>query len=419
MHYEVIIIGSGAGECAAAYHLTQTGKRVLLLEKGMPLPKDGSTLDVEKVMKRGLFLNQEPWVDRSGRVTAPEEHFNLGGKTKWYGAALLRFSPREFLADEARACLPWPIRYEELEPFYAEAERLLAVRFFAPEANFQQIAAGLSRIDPGWRSERLAVGLAPEILEDAQEARHFDGFASVRGLKFHGESALLERVRGKPNLQVVTGKAVTRLLPAPEMPLRVSGVECADGSRYEADAVLLAAGALHSPRLLQIYLEQNELAQKLPAYRNVGRNYKFHVLTAMLAFSHRPVTDTLCKTMLLLNDAFPSSSVQTLGGNLAYEIVMTQFPQRVPGGFSMRFARRAYGFFLQTEDGSHPDNRIVAAANGSDYPGSITILTALPLRWPSTAGSLEPCNGNCCDSATLLSPSRFQSPARHTLAGPW
>jgi hypothetical protein len=176
---------------------------------------------------------------------------------------------------------------------------------------------------------------------------------------------------------------------------------------------------LHSPRLLQIYLEQNELAQKLPAYRNVGRNYKFHVLTAMLAFSHRPVTDTLCKTMLLLNDAFPSSSVQTLGGNLAYEIVMTQFPQRVPGGFSMRFARRAYGFFLQTEDGSHPDNRIVAAANGSDYPGSITILTALPLRWPSTAGSLEPCNGNCCDSATLLSPSRFQSPARHTLAGPW
>ena len=49
MHYDIIIIGSGAGGSAAAYHLTQTGKRVLLLEKGPPLPKDGSTLDIEEV----------------------------------------------------------------------------------------------------------------------------------------------------------------------------------------------------------------------------------------------------------------------------------------------------------------------------------------------------------------------------------
>ena len=39
-----------------------------------------------------------------GRRTVPEEHFNLGGKTKWYGAALLRFAPHEFEADPAHQC---------------------------------------------------------------------------------------------------------------------------------------------------------------------------------------------------------------------------------------------------------------------------------------------------------------------------
>ncbi|HEX6828559.1 MAG TPA: FAD-dependent oxidoreductase, partial [Burkholderiales bacterium] len=73
MHYDVIIIGSGAGGSAAAFHLAQTGRRVLLLEKGMPLPRDGSTLDAGKVVRRGEFLSDEPWLDREGRITVPEE----------------------------------------------------------------------------------------------------------------------------------------------------------------------------------------------------------------------------------------------------------------------------------------------------------------------------------------------------------
>lgn len=366
MHYDIIIIGSGAGGSAAAYHLTQTGKRVLLLEKGPPLPKDGSTLDIDIVLRQGAFLSSEAWHDRNGRVVMPEEHFNLGGKTKWYGAALLRFSPREFLGDEDRQCLSWPIRYDDLEPFYAEAERLLGVCEFMPEPGLQAIANGLSRLDSGWRGERLALGLSTNILDDQIEARRFDGFASVRGLKADGER-LLDRVRGKPNLTIATGKPVAKLLAAQDAPTRVIGVECEDGTRYFADAVLLAAGALHSPRLLQVYLEQTGLARTLPAYSSVGRNYKSHVLTAMLAFSHRPVTDVLCKTLLLFHEAFPYSSVQTLGGSLAYELVMNQFPGYMPRRGAAEIARRAYGFFLQTEDGSHPDNRIFAA-DGSAHP---------------------------------------------------
>jgi len=367
MHYDAIVIGSGAGGAATAFHLAQTGKRVLVLEKGMPLPRDGSTLDADKVLRRGLFLSNEPWLDRAGRITVPEEHFNLGGKTKWYGAALLRFATHEFEADSAHQCLPWPFGYEELEPYYEEAERLLAVRRFPIEPGLREIMAGLKRRDAGWHERPLAVGLAEDILRHPEEARHFDGFSSVRGLKADGET-LLDRVRRRSNLEIITGKPVLALLPHPDDPTRVSGVACEDGTRYEGDVVILAAGALHSPRLLQTYLERTGLAARLPCYASVGRHYKFHVLTAMIAFSHRRVSDVLCKTALLLHDALPHSTVQTLGGNLAEEIVRAQFPRAVPGLLAGLAAGRAYGLFLQTEDGSHPDNRILANANGSGRP---------------------------------------------------
>jgi choline dehydrogenase-like flavoprotein len=80
----------------------------------------------------------------------------------------------------------------------------------------------------------------------------------------------------------------------------------------------------------------------------------------MLALSHREVRDVLCKTQLLLSDRFPHSSVQTLGGSLAEYIVATRLPAWFPEQFARPVGRRVYGLFLQTEDGSHPDNRVVA-----------------------------------------------------------
>ena len=176
--YDAIIVGSGAGGAAVAYKLVRGGKRVLLLEKGAPLPRDRSTLDVKQVFKEGRFKNKEQWVDgynkilpdyasSSAMVTIPSacesaiqvrhacslrasatrasdlergygrrmfplqksgdfipgEFYNVGGKTKWYGAALLRFAPHEFRPDETHQCLGWPIGHDELAPYYDEAER--------------------------------------------------------------------------------------------------------------------------------------------------------------------------------------------------------------------------------------------------------------------------------------------------------
>jgi choline dehydrogenase-like flavoprotein len=356
--FDAVVIGSGAGGSAAAYKLATSGLRVALVEKGRELPRDSSTLDFDKVVHRGLFKSKEQWFDGRGRTFAPEEYFNVGGKTKWYGAALLRYGRHEFEADAAHQCLGWPIAYDELQPYYEEAESLLGIRSFAAEPDLAQILRRL-RASGAWRSEGLPLGLARSILDHPLEASRFDGFASVAGLKADGETAFLSKLRGMPNLKLLTGEAAVELLGERGNPRHIAGVRLADGRVLHARAVLLAAGALHSPRLLAQYLGASGL-QQIPAAANVGRNLKLHLLTAVVAVSLSRKTDLIRKTTLLLNDALPHSSIQPLGFD--GELIATLVPKVAPRVLARLIGQRAYGFFLQTEDGSHADNRVSAGA---------------------------------------------------------
>ena len=230
MAHDVIIIGSGAGGAAAAYVLARAGLAVLLIEQGPVLPRDGSTLDVPTVAGVGRFLSKESWHDRHGHTIVPQERFNLGGKTKWYGAALLRFGPHEFKADPAHACLAWPIGYDDLKPYYEQAETLLGVRHFDVEPELAAITAKLKKNNDGWRTEPLPMGLAANILDHPEEARRFDGFASVKALKGDAEVSFINRCRHLPNLKILPDAKVAGLMPETANPRRVSGVLLADGT---------------------------------------------------------------------------------------------------------------------------------------------------------------------------------------------
>jgi choline dehydrogenase-like flavoprotein len=361
--YDAVIVGSGAGGAAASYALSRAGLEVLLLEKGAPLPRDGSTLDDECVVTRGEFLSKEPWIDGRGGAICPEEHFNLGGKTKWYGAAVLRYSPREFTAEPDYAARGWPIAYDDLAPYYEEAERLLGVRTFPCEPGLARILERLSKHDAGWQSAPLPMALSAGILNDRREATHFDGFASVANLKGDAEENFLKAVGGRANFTLRTDAEVVALLPAPDaasatgVAPAVGGVRLAGGEELHARLVLLAAGALHSPRLLRRYLAAHGADSRAAAPDLAGRNLKKHVLTAMVAVSFYRQHDLLRKTMFTTHGAFPHSSVQPLGFDA--ELIATLIPKIVPRFIANIVSRRAYGFFLQTEDGSHPDNRVL------------------------------------------------------------
>jgi choline dehydrogenase-like flavoprotein len=362
-HYDVIVVGSGAGGSAVAHRLTKAGKRVLLLEKGGRLPRDGSTLDVKTVFAEGKYKNQVEWSDGHGKPFVPGEYYNIGGKTKWYGAALLRMAPHEFEADPGFHCRDWPIEYADLEPYYADAEKLLHVNRFEHEPELAELIDTICGADEGWKPDVLPLGLKKEILDDPNEAKHFDGFASACGYKSDAEWNLLNPISETAEFTLRSNTEVTSLVTTSEGPLAIRGVVCDDGRTFAADTVVLAAGAMTTPRILQNFMRSSEAAANLPCATNVGAYFKLHLNSALLAFSPFKRHDVLRKTAIFFNERFPHSTVQCLGW-MDGEILGSQLPSAVPRFVTSAAGERAVGFFVTTEDGSHADNRILA--EGSD-----------------------------------------------------
>ena len=362
-HYDVIVVGSGAGGSAVTHRLTQAGKRVLLLERGDRLPRDGSTLDVKTVLQEGRFKNQHEWSDRKGDTFVPGEYYNVGGKTKWYGAALLRMSPQEFDSDVDFGCRGWPIAHTQLVPYYSDAEQLLHVNRFDHEPELAVLIEKICHADEGWIPDALPLGLKKAIVNDPEEAKHFDGFASVCGYKSDAELNLLNPISSATEFTLIPNTEVVSLVGSSDDPLDIRGVICRGGAVYFADNVVLAAGAMSTPRILQRYFVDTVAAAALPCAKNVGAYFKLHLNSALLAFSPFRRHDVLRKTAIFFNERFPHSTVQCLGW-LDGEMLGTQLPSAIPKFITRAAGERAVGFFVTTEDGSHYDNRILASGPG-------------------------------------------------------
>src|SRR5688572_10462484 len=128
-HYDVIIIGSGAGGGTLAYRLAPSGKKILLLERGDFVPREKQNWDSKAVIGAGRYNNVEPWQDGKGKEFVPGAHYFVGGNTKFYGAALVRLRREDFgeVRHHGGVSPAWPIAYEDLEPYYTQAEHLYHV----------------------------------------------------------------------------------------------------------------------------------------------------------------------------------------------------------------------------------------------------------------------------------------------------
>lgn len=181
--FDALIVGSGAGGSAAAYVLTSAGLNVLVLEAGdnnfpglddptpgQPTPRYGN--DELKGPIR-LFDRQDPVVEpRTFRTVdtvaaQPNADVNIlnrtvGGTTVHADMKYPRFNEVDFRLASALAAagrlpadasfIDWPLTYDALEPWYAEAERITGV-------------AGLAGDDPfaSWRSGPYPMPPSPEM----------------------------------------------------------------------------------------------------------------------------------------------------------------------------------------------------------------------------------------------------------------
>ena len=128
-HFDVIIIGSGAGGGTLAHALAPSGKRILILERGDYVPREPENWSTLEVNKKGRYATKEEWRDSKGRVLHPHTNYFVGGNTKFYGAALFRLRREDFgtLRHHGGVSPAWPISYDELEPYYSAAEQLYQV----------------------------------------------------------------------------------------------------------------------------------------------------------------------------------------------------------------------------------------------------------------------------------------------------
>jgi choline dehydrogenase-like flavoprotein len=127
--YDLVIIGTGMGGGALAYALRDSGRKILLLERGDYLPSEPENWDPEAVFNQKRYKPKEQWFDDSGNTFPPGVHYFVGGNTKVYGAALPRFRKEDFsnLEYEEGVSPAWPVTYEEFEPYYCRAEQMLFV----------------------------------------------------------------------------------------------------------------------------------------------------------------------------------------------------------------------------------------------------------------------------------------------------
>src|SRR5262245_27697229 len=99
-HYDVVIVGSGAGGGTLAHALSATPARILVVERGDAVPQEPENWSPAAVWKDLRYRTTEQWVDERGKAFTPYTHYNVGGNTKFWGSVLYRLRREDFNALE-------------------------------------------------------------------------------------------------------------------------------------------------------------------------------------------------------------------------------------------------------------------------------------------------------------------------------
>ncbi len=396
-HYDVIIIGTGAGGGTLAYRLAPSGKKVLLLERGDYVRREKDNWSSRAVNVDAKYHTTEVWRDRDGKPLHPHTNYYVGGNTKFYGAALFRLRERDFgeLAHHGGISPAWPISYDELEPYYLEAEHLYSVhgergvdptepRASAPyrfpavqhEPRIQQLHDDLVRC--GLRPFHVPLGIMLDE-RDPRASRCIrcetcDGFPCLLHAKSDAQVVCVDPALERPNVTLLTNARVTRLLTN-STGRTVTRVEVEHGldkttQVFSADVVVSSCGAINSAALLLRSANDRHPNGLANASDMVGRHYMGHVNSVLLAISKTPNATVFQKT-LAVNDfyfgddefPYPMGHISFVG-KLDAVALSAGAPPFVPGMTLDAIARHSLDFWLTSEDLPDPENRVTLDRDG-------------------------------------------------------
>jgi choline dehydrogenase-like flavoprotein len=394
-HYDVIIIGTGAGGGTLAHRLAPSGKKVLLLERGPFLPREKENWNVESVFLQNRYVSRDTWYDAKGKPFQPGSHYFVGGATKMYGAALYRLRKEDFgeLRHHDGVSPAWPVGYDEFEPYYTQAEYLYHVHgergadpteppASAPyphppvshEPRIQELCDQMAKAGYKPFHAPTAILLDEKHPHDSRCLRcdTCDGFPCLVGAKADAETVCVRPALQHPNVKLVPNAHVKRLKTNPSGRAVTEVVADVDGvpHAYSGDIVVVSAGAANSARLLLMSADSKHPNGLANASDQVGRNYMFHNSAAVVAIAKR-VNATKFQKTLGLNDFYfgaddfdyPLGNIQMIGKSMG-TMFREDAPRFVPGFTLDQMAKHAIDFWLTTEDLPDPNNRVTVNEKG-------------------------------------------------------
>jgi choline dehydrogenase-like flavoprotein len=388
-HFDVIIIGTGAGGGTLAYALAPSGKRILLLERGDYVLREKDNWNPRAVNLDAKYHTREVWRDRDGKPLHPHTNYYVGGNTKFYGAALFRLRKEDFgeIKHHSGISPAWPISYEEIEPYYTKAEQLYQVHGQRGEDPTEPPTSGPYPHPPISHEPRIQhlsddfarLGLRPfhtplGVMLDEQH-RHAsrcircdtcDGFPCLVDAKSDAQVCCVDPALRHANVTLLTNAYVSRLeTSASGREVTAVHVE-RDGTRetYSADLIVVSCGAINSAALLLGSANDKHPNGLANSSGVVGRHYMGHVNSVLMAIAKCP-NPTVFQKSLSLNDfylgskdwAYPMGHISFVG-KLDAVTLKAGAPAIAPGWTLELMARHSLDFWLTSEDLPDPNNRV-------------------------------------------------------------
>lgn len=389
-HFDYIIIGTGAGGGTIAYTLADSGKSILILERGSFLPQEKDNWSSDAVFIDEKYHTKEVWKDKNGDDIHPGTGYWVGGNTKVYGAALFRLREKDF--EEIQHCAgvspSWPLKYQDFEKFYDKAEKLFDVH-------------GKSGEDPTepFRSEPFpfeGVGDEPRIAEIREALKNkglkpfdiplgiklneknpleslcikcdtCDGFPCLLHAKADSDVNCIRPISKFSNITLLTNAMVEKLLTN-EVGDKISGVETILNKEkiiFSAETVVVSCGAINSAILFLKSANEkhpNGLANKSD---QVGRNFMKHQNAAMLAMSLKENPTKFQKTVAITDFyfgdedfKFPMGSIQLMGKSNRY-MLKGDAPFFTPSKVLDEMAEHSVDWWFTGEDLPDQNNRVL------------------------------------------------------------
>jgi choline dehydrogenase-like flavoprotein len=398
-HYDVIVIGTGAGGGTLAHTLAPSGKRILLLERGDFLPRETENWSPEPVFLDGRYISPDTWFDADGNPFQPQVHYFVGGATKLYGAALYRLRPQDFgdIKHVDGISPAWPVSYDDFEPYYTKAEWLYQVhgrhgddptegpwskQYPWPPVSHEPRIQGISDAlaSGGYHPFPAPCGI---LLDEADRARSTcirctwcDGYPCLVHAKSDAETIAVRPLLMAPNVTLLIRTEVVKLETDPTGRTVTEVVVSRDGDRevYSADIVVVSAGATNSAKLLLRSANEHHPNGLANGSDQVGRNYMYHNSKAVVALA-KERNDTVFQKTLGVNDFYfatdehpwPLGNIQMVGKSNGWAMKGEEpkLTKLAPHWSLDDVAEHAVDFWLTTEDLPDPDNRVTVDSDGN------------------------------------------------------